>query len=88
MAYNRTISVQGVEQIEGKTVKINFTYTPETPPTRVSFSIDAVDGITIYGSCTKTEIENYNVSGGIVTDEFMTLVKAKCIAALEGYETI
>ncbi len=88
MAYTRNIDVRGTETVDGNEVVITFNYSPGVAPERVNFNINLSEGLTIYGSCTKTDIEYYNVNGGIVTDEFMILIKEKCITAITNYETI
>ncbi|MGL4373035.1 MAG: hypothetical protein ACRCS6_04570 [Turicibacter sp.] len=87
MAYQRTTSVQGTEMIEAVEVTINFSYNGVDAPTTVNFSING-EGLSVYGMCDKTNITNYTVNGGIITDEFMEKVKLKCIEALTNYDTI
>lgn len=88
MAFTRTINVSGVSEIEGIDVDINFNYDAATPPTFVSFSFTTPEDANVSGNCNETQITNYYVNDGIVTDELLELVQDECIRVLDNYDTV
>ena len=88
MAFTRTINVSGVSEIEGIDVNINFNYDAATPPTFVSFSFATPEDANVSGNCNDTQITNYYVNDGIVSDELLELVQDECIRVLDNYDTV
>ena len=89
MAFTRTINVSGVSEIEGIDVNINFNYDAATPPpTFVSFSFTTPEDANVSGNCNDTQITNYYVNDGIVTDELLRTCTDECIRVLDNYDTV
>jgi hypothetical protein len=87
MSFTRITNVSGVSVIEDVDININFSYSSEAPEL-VNFSFTTPDGVSVSGSCDKDQITYYYVNNGIVTDEFITLVKIECQRVLTNYETV
>lgn len=88
MAFIRTINVEGMESILGNEVRFNFSYSNDTVPSIVSFSANMDENVYINGMCDTNGFVSYNVSGGIVSGEFLTTLETRCIAVLKNYQTV
>lgn len=87
MKFNRTINVNGTSVVDGADVNINFSYTAGIAPLSVYFNVTKETAV-VNGEVNAAGVVNYNVSQGIVTDEFMKLVETECKRVLTNYETV
>lgn len=88
MAFLRTINVEGKEVINEVGTNLNFSYTTETAPSSVNFSIYQENTPALYGSCNNEGITTYSVTGGIITAEYLTALETRCKEILLNYETV
>jgi hypothetical protein len=86
--FSRNISANGTRTIDGVVVNYNFSVVNSVAPTTVEFNFTTEDGAWVSGSVNKDTLNNYSVTNGIVSNEFMEDVKIEGQIILENYATV
>jgi hypothetical protein len=86
--FSRNISAHGTRTINGVEVNFSFTVQNSIAPASVDFNFTTKNGAWVSGSINKEGLNNYSVSNGVVTEEFMEDVRIEGKRILENYATV